>query len=278
MPRFQTSDGLSLDYEDSGAGRPLLCLPGLTRNARDFDDLRAVLPAGWRMIVLTARGRGASDWAADPAQYAVPIEAHDAVELLDHLGLQRATMVGTSRGGILAMFIAATARDRLNGVLLNDVGPELAATGLDRISDYLGRRPAGQTYDEVAQALKLTMGAEFPDVTEARWRVLAERWFVEDDQGVGLRYDPRLADAVKLSTEAGPPPDMWPLFVAFGDMPVAVLRGENSDLLTAESVARMAERHPGLIARTVPDRGHVPFLDEPESLAALEALLAAVPE
>jgi len=152
--RFTTSDGLSLAYEDAGAGLPLLCLPGLTRNARDFDELATVLPGGVRMIRLTCRGRDPSDYAPDPAQYQLPVEARDAVELLDHLGIDKAAIVGTSRGGLIAMLLAATARDRLSGVLLNDIGPEINPAGLERIYDYIGARPAGPTLEHVAAALR----------------------------------------------------------------------------------------------------------------------------
>lgn len=273
--RFTTQDGLSLAFEDSGTGLPLLCLPGLTRNARDFDDLRAVVPDGLRMIVLTSRGRGTSDRAPDPAQYAVPVEARDALDLLDHLGLEKVTIVGTSRGGIIAMLLALTAKDRLAGVLLNDIGPEIATEGLDVIYDYIGRPPSGANYDEVAQTLKGNMGEAFPGLSDARWRTLAERWFVEQSDGIGLRYDPKLRDAV-LAQAAQEQPDLWPFFDALAPLPVAVVRGANSDLLTAQTVAKMAERRPDLIVETVPDRGHVPFLDEPEAIRALTRLVDAV--
>lgn len=275
MPRFTTSDGLSLAYEDSGAGLPLLCLPGLTRNARDFDDLKAVLPGGLRMIALTSRGRDPSDYATDPMQYAIPVEAKDALELLDHLGVARAVLIGTSRGGLVSMLLATAAKDRLAGVLLNDIGPVIEPAGLDRIKQYLGRRPAGRSYTDVAAGLAQTMGAEFPSFGEAEWRRLAERWFVEEPQGVGLRYDARLRDAV-LAHEKEGPVDLWPLFDALEGIPLAVVRGENSDLLSADTLAEMQARRPDMIAVTVPERGHVPLLDEAESLDALDRLLAKV--
>lgn len=275
MERFTTADGLSLVYEDYGQGQPLLCLPGLTRNARDFDDLKAVLPEGLRMITLTSRGRGASDWAEDHMQYAVPVEARDALQLLDHLGLEKAIVVGTSRGGIIAMLLALTAKDRLAGALLNDIGPEIAQAGLDEIYDYIGVAPKGRTYAEVGQGLKANMGPAFPGLSDVRWAELAERWFEETGDGMALRYDPRLRDAM-LAQAAQDQPDLWPFFEAFEGLPVAVVRGANSDLLTAETVDKMAARRPDLIAAEVPDRGHVPFLDEPEAVAALERLVEAV--
>lgn len=273
--RFTTSDGVSLAYEVRGQGLPLLCLPGLTRNARDFDDLGAVLPDGIRMIVLTSRGRGASDWAEDKTTYAVPVEARDALELLDHLGVARATVLGTSRGGLIAMLLAAVAKPRLAAVLLNDIGPELMPEGLEKIMGYIGVPPKGRTYADVAVALKATMATGFPDLSDARWLEIAERWFDVTDSGVALRYDPALRDAL-IAQSAAPAPDLWPLFDALEGLPLAVIRGANSDLLSAETVAAMAARRPDMIVAEVPNRGHVPFLDEPEALAALTAIMGQI--
>ncbi len=275
MKTFTTSDGLSLAYEDTGAGLPVLCLPGLTRNARDFDDVAPHL-GDVRLLRLTSRGRGASDWDGTYQNYAVPVEARDVVEFLDHVGIKQAVMLGTSRGGILSMFLAATARDRLAGVILNDIGPVIEDAGLDRIMDYLGKPPAGRTYADVAKALAMTMGDEFADVDAERWEVQAERWFEEKTDGMALRYDPLLAKAVKEAAEAGPAPDLWPLFDALAGIPLAAIRGMNSDLLTEETLAEMANRRPDMHIARVPNRGHVPFLDEPESLAAIRIVLGAL--
>ncbi|PZQ51581.1 MAG: alpha/beta hydrolase [Rhodovulum sulfidophilum] len=271
--RFTTSDGLSLAYTDVGAGRPLLGLPGLTRNAADFEDLAAALGPGYRLIALTSRGRHGSDFDPEWKNYNVAVEGRDAVELLDHLGLDRATVIGTSRGGLIAMLLALLAKDRLAAVLLNDIGPEIAPGGLERIMGYLGVPPKGKTYAEVAAALRATAAAEFPDVPLDRWEIGARRWFSETPDGIALNYDPKLRDAV-LAGAVEPAGDMWPLFDAFAGIPLAVLRGANSDLLTAETVAKMKARRPDLIVAEVPNRGHVPFLDEPEALAALDELLA----
>lgn len=270
---FTTSDGLRLAYTDTGAGRPLLGLPGLTRDAADFEDLAAVLPPDTRLIALTSRGRRGSDFDPEWRNYNVAVEGRDAVELLDHLGLDRVTIIGTSRGGLIALLMAALVKDRLAGVLFNDIGPEIAPSGLERIMGYLGIPPKARTYAEVAAALAAVGGREFPDVPPARWEKSARRWFAETPDGIALTYDPKLRDAV-LEGSAAPAPDMWPLFDALAGIPVAVLRGANSDLLSAETVARMKARRPDLIAAEVPNRGHVPFLDEPEALAALAELLA----
>lgn len=276
MPRFTTSDGLTLAYEDDGGpGVPLLCLAGLTRDARDFDDLAAVAPPGLRLIRLTSRGRGASDWAPDPQLYSIPVEARDALELLDHLKLDAVVILGTSRGGLIAMVIAATQPQRLLGTILNDIGPVLEPEGLERIKDYIGIAPKARDFDELARALKASMGAGFPTLSDASWHALAQRWFREDDDGIGLTYDPKLRDAV-LAAGAQPAPDLWPLFDALAAKPLATIRGANSDLLSAAVLAQMQARAPQMIAATVPDRGHVPFLDEPEALAAIEALVARI--
>jgi pimeloyl-ACP methyl ester carboxylesterase len=271
---FTTSDGLKLDWQEEGAGLPVLCLPGLTRNAADFDELAAALGGRYRLIRLTLRGRGKSDRDPDWKNYNVLVEGRDVVEFLDFLGLPTVTVVGTSRGGMIAMLLAATVKDRLAGVLLNDVGPVLEAEGLANIMSYLGVPPKARTYAEVVPALEARLGERFPRLGPAKWMSLAERWFDQGPEGLVLNYDPKLRDALEAAT--GPAPDMWPLFDALAGLPVAVVRGANSDLLSAATVAEMAQRHPGLIVAEVPDRGHVPLLDEPEALGAFEALMADV--
>lgn len=271
---FTTSDGLRLAWEEEGAGLPVLCLPGLTRNASDFDELAAALGGRFRLIRLTLRGRGRSDRDPDWKNYNVAVEGRDVVEFLDFLGLARVTIVGTSRGGLIAMLLAATVKERLAGVLLNDVGPVLEPEGLANIMGYLGVAPTVKTHPQAAAALEARLGGRFPSLPAGKWLSLAQRWFDATPDGLVLNYDPRLRDA--LEAAAGPVPDMWPLFDALAGLPVAVVRGANSDLLSAATVAEMARRHPGLIVAEVSERGHVPFLDEPEALRAFEALMAEV--
>jgi pimeloyl-ACP methyl ester carboxylesterase len=275
MNRFVTSDGLGLAWAEEGAGLPLLCLPGLTRNGSDFDELAAALGGRHRLIRLTLRGRGLSDRDPDFMNYNVAVEARDVLEFLDHLGLERVVIVGTSRGGMIAMALAMAAKERLAGVLLNDVGPELDPEGMDAIMTYLGITPRARTHADAALALRARMGARFPGLSDVKWLSLARRWFDEAPEGLALNYDPRLRDAVEAGLRA-PAGDMWPLFDALAGVPVAVVRGANSDLLAPATVAAMRARRPDLIVAEVPDRGHVPFLDEPEALAALEALVARI--
>lgn len=266
MPRFTASDGVSLNYEDEGEGLPLLCLAGLTRDHHDFDYVAPHLD-GVRLIRPDYRGRGQSDWA-DPGTYQIPVEGRDAIELLDHLGLERAAVLGTSRGGLIAMVLAATARDRLTGVALNDIGPEIGSEGLDVIKGYLGRNPPWKTYEEAAEKRAAAMTA-FENVPPERWDREARLLYREGPDGLTIPYDPKLRDAV-LGDGAQPAADMWPLFDALKGLPLCAIRGANSNLLTEKTFAEMKARRPDMIAATVPDRGHIPFLDEPEALDALD--------
>lgn len=274
MPNFTTSDGLSLHYTDSAQGQalPLICLPGLTRDGQDF---RYFAPHGahYRMITLDARGRGQSDLDPEIANYNVMREAQDVIELMDHLGLEQAAILGTSRGGMVAMVLAATAKDRLSAVVLNDVGPEIPQGGIARIMEYVGRRPAAKTYDKAAQTLAALMAPAFPDVPPARWREEVEVFYDETPDGLSLRYDPRLRDALLEQAKAGPPPDLWALFMALEGLPCGAIRGANSDVLSHETYLEMQRRLPALQAVELDNRGHVPFLDERAALTLIHSVL-----
>lgn len=269
---FSAADGARLAYRDQGAGLPVLCLAGLTRNMEDFDDALPAL-AETRVIRMDYRGRGDSAWTG-AASYTVAQEAADALALLDHLGVDRAAVLGTSRGGLIGLVLAATAKDRLRGLCLNDIGPEIHRPGLERIKDYVGRRPAAKTLAEMAEKLPATSPG-FAGVTPAQWAAFAARLYRESDRGLELRYDPALREAF-LAAFDGPPADLWPLWAATEGLPVAVIRGANSDLLTADCVARMQAMRPDLIVAQVPDRAHVPFLDEPEAVGAIHRWLEAM--
>ncbi|CAM3255604.1 Pimeloyl-ACP methyl ester carboxylesterase [Paracoccus aminovorans] len=271
MPaRFQAEDGASLAYRDEGQGLPVLALSGLTRTGRDFDYVAPHLD-GVRLIRPDYRGRGGSEWTGAES-YSVPQEARDALALLDHLGIEKAAVLGTSRGAIIGMLLAATAHDRLLGLCLNDVGPVLQREGLEKIFDYIGRNPAGRSLADLAQRLPLAMPG-FAHVPASRWLEEVQRHYVETPEGLRINYDPALRDSF-LAAFDGTPPDLWPLFDAAQDLPLALIRGANSELLSAETAAEMCRRRPDMIFAEVPDRGHVPYLDEPESLRAIHAWLA----
>ncbi|WP_425083948.1 alpha/beta fold hydrolase [Ruegeria profundi] len=272
MGEFKSSDGIRLHYEDSGAGVPLLCLAGLTRNGRDF-SLLAPHVADARLITMDARGRGQSDHDPNHANYNVLRETQDVIELLDHLALDRVVVLGTSRGGMIAMMLATLQPDRLAGVILNDVGPVIEPSGIARIMDYVGVAPNSKTFDEAAAVLKAVTEPHFPDIPLEVWRIQAENQYQETPEGLALRYDPALRMALIEQAAAGPVPDLWPFFEALQGIPTGVLRGANSDILSQETLKQMQAHHPGLITAEIPDRGHVPFLDEPQSLTVIRKIL-----
>ena len=264
---FTAADGARLAYRDEGAGLPVLCLAGLTRGMDDFDYLAPAL-ADCRMIRMDYRGRGQSDWTG-AASYTVPVEAKDALALLDHLGLPAAAVVGTSRGGLIAMYLAAVAKDRLLGVCLNDVGPALSADGLASIMDYVGRRPAARTLAEVAARMPQLLRG-FGEVPEGRWEAEAARLYRQGQDGVQLTYDPELRDSF-LAAMKDPSATAWPLFDALAGLPLALIHGAGSDLLSDETADEMRRRRPDMIYGKVPGRGHIPWLDEAESVAVVRA-------
>ncbi len=269
MPTFTAADGTKLHYEEAGDGPPILALAGLTRNTGDFDHVAPHLAC--RLIRMDYRGRGKSDWA-DPATYSIRQEAQDALALLDHLGLDKAAILGTSRGGLIAMGIAAMAKDRLTGVALNDIGPEIAQTGLDVIMDYVGRNPVQKTWEEAA-AFRAKAWIHFRNVPHTRWMAEVRNHYEETPEGLIIRYDPKLRDAI-IAAGAQPAPDLWPLFDSLDGLPLCLIRGANSDLLSKATADEMARRRPDMIRADIPERGHVPFLDEPEALDALHSWIA----
>ncbi len=277
MKRFTTSDGLSLAYEDEGKGQPVLCLPGLTRNSRDFDLFAEQFSRDYRIIRLDFRGRGESAYDENFQNYHPAVEARDVVELLAHLGLEKTTIIGTSRGGIVAMVLAATAKQVLEGVVLVDIGPVIEREGLDEIAGYLGIRPKYKTVASAALAASLNRQARFPGVGADRWNwFFSNNWYDAED-GIRLRYDRKLRNAfLGAMEEAGEMPDTWPLFDAFEGLPLALIHGENSDILSQATADEMRARRPDMMYASVPGRGHIPFLDEPECVELLRRFLGSL--
>ncbi len=269
MAYFSAADGARLFYLDEGDGLPLVCLPGLTRTTADFDYLKPHLPPV-RLVRMDYRGRGKSDWTGAET-YTVPQEAADVLALLDHLGIPSAAILGTSRGGIIGMYLCATTPDRVRGLCLNDVGPVLDPLGLERIKAYVGERPTARTYAAAAATLPYVMHG-FRDVPPERWMSEARKFYIETSQGLEISYDPALRSAFLKALNDGPG-DLWPLFERACGRPLALIRGANSDLLTAATAAEMVRRCPSMIWEDVPNRGHVPFLDEPESLSVIHRWL-----
>jgi len=272
------ADGLRLHYGDypGPAGKPpLLCLHGLTRNARDFAEFGERYSADRRVLAIDFRGRGLSDYDPLPARYLPPTYAADVLHMLDALGLERAVFVGTSLGGIVTMVVAAMAPQRIAASILNDVGPELTDAGLERIRSYVGKSARFASWDEVADAIAANNRHVPASYGHADWVKLAHRVCREDDGAIVFDYD--MAIAQPFDTK-GPTPaiDMWPLFQALGRKPLLVVRGEHSDLLGTDALARMHDAVPDMKSVTVPGVGHAPMLDEPEAVAAIDAFLKGI--
>lgn len=273
MAYVTSADGLKLAYDVTGQGAALLCLPGLTRNMEDFEPILDAFAHRAQVIRMDFRGRGASDWG-DPASYQVPVEAGDVVTLLDHLHLDRVTILGTSRGGLVALVLAAIARDRIAGVIFNDIGPEIMPEELSYIMDYLGKPPKFRTLEEAAAALPRHYAPAFRDVPAANWHALARRIYREEGGQLVNRYDPKLREAVAPAfAPDAVAPDLWPLFDALAGAPLGLIRGAGSNILSAETAAEMLRRRPDMAYAELADRGHVPFLDEPPALAVIETVL-----
>ncbi|EQA97912.1 alpha/beta fold hydrolase [Sphingobium baderi] len=275
-------DGLRLHYRDyagGGEGRPpLLCLPGLTRNARDFEPLAERLAGDWRLICPDMRGRAESAYAKDPMTYVPLIYLQDIGRLLADLAVTRFVAIGTSLGGIIAMLVAATHREWLAGALLNDVGPTLENAGLARIRTYVGMGQSHPSWVHAARALEESNRDIYPAYDLQQWIAMAKRLYRLNSAGrVVLDYDMRVAEPLRLTGGEEAAPDMWPVMAAFRGIPTQILRGERSDLLSDATARRMiAEIGEGAELTVVPNVGHAPALDEPESVAAIDRLLSRV--
>lgn len=280
---FTSIEGLKLYYRDYHGPLepiPVLCIPGLTRNSRDFEFIAAHMAASRRVVVADLRGRGNSEYAKDPRHYTVAVEAADTFRLMDHAKVGEIVVLGTSRGGVVAMTMAATRPDLLRGVILNDIGGEIDAPGLSRIMDFMGREGPILNWKTAAQEMSRTYARVFPDVGDARWLAFARALYREKNGQILPDYDPRLADAIRESTPnispSGPAVPLWPLFSALAQIPTLVLRGGNSDLLTAGTLERMHALKLDLASTVVERCGHAPFLDEPEAIAAIDRFLEQI--
>jgi len=277
--RYWTSrDGLKLHYRDYAgpADRPpLLMLHGLTRNSRDFEDVAARYAGDWRVISVDFRGRGLSEWDKDSSRYSPTTYAADVLHLLDELDVARAVFLGTSLGGLVTMIVAAMAPQRIAGVLLNDVGPELDLSGIDRIKSYVGKPVYFASWDEAVAEMSGRHGDVHPAYGPDQWRAYARRVCRETERGIELDYDMAIADPFNKAN-SGEPSDGWPYYRALAGRPVLVLRGESSDLLPDRVAERMASEIDDVEVVTVANVGHAPDLSETESAAAIDRLLERV--
>jgi pimeloyl-ACP methyl ester carboxylesterase len=259
--------------------RPAVCLPGLTRNGRDFHYLASYLshhPQRPRDVYcIDYRGRGGSDYDRDWHNYTPYVELIDTLDFMTLQDVHRAAIIGTSRGGIIAMMMAALRPTAMGAVVLNDVGPVIETTGLARIMGYVGRTKVPRSWEDAALLLRETNERAFPAIESWQWEEIARAVFNERDGRPAQSYDRRLARALRAINLGRPTPDLWPQFIALGQFPALVVRGANSDLLSAETLEAMVERHPNLRTLTVPGQGHAPVLNEPETVEAIGSFLAA---
>jgi pimeloyl-ACP methyl ester carboxylesterase len=277
--RFRTGDGLELAYRDYRGPRDapftVICLPGLTRNVRDFEDLAPRLAARWRVLCLDTRGRGESARATDPMTYVPKSYVADLGALIAHEGLSEVALIGTSLGGMVATLFTAIHPEKVLGVVLNDVGPEIDPRGLARIAGYVGKTPPIETWEDAADAVADIDSGNFPDYGPADWLRQAKRRYAEGPDGrPRLDYD---LDIAKAFATPAATPEQWPFFHRLSNVPALLLRGATSDVLARETVERMKAAAPGLTAVEIEGRGHTPALDEPQALAAIEGFLASLP-
>ncbi len=277
---FTARDGMRLYgrcYPGTGdaRARPVLCLPGLTRNSRDFHDLAEALSrrpgAGRTVYTLDYRGRGLSEFDPDWNNYTVPVEMLDVLDFMTLVGLEKAAIVGTSRGGLITMLMAAVQPTVIGAVVLNDIGPVIEHDGLIRISGYVGRVPLPISWADAARMVRDLNHRHFPDISDSQWEDVARQWYNERNGRPAPGYDTKLGKA--LSVLYRPFPPLWPQFEALKNVPVLVVRGENSDVLSAATVEEMRRRHPALASVTVANQGHAPLLKDDPTIEAIRHFL-----
>ncbi|MDQ0319661.1 pimeloyl-ACP methyl ester carboxylesterase [Pararhizobium capsulatum DSM 1112] len=280
------TDGISIYVREYGSNLrgqtrlPIVCLAGLSRNSRDFHELAVHLSMRKfqprQVIALDYRGRGKSDWDPDSSHYQLPIEAQDVVKVCEALGIAKANFIGTSRGGLILHLLAATNPALLNSVILNDIGPVIEHAGLLHIRDYLSSPTRFLEWKDAVQNLKHLHGDAFPVLSEENWEAMAYAIYRHDGREIIADYDPALADALKNLNAETSLPDMWPLFEKLTAVPLLVIRGERSTILSGETLAEMIVRHPNATAVLAKGQGHAPLLHLDEPAQTIERFLDAL--
>jgi len=275
-------DGLKLHVRTYGSriapGLPVVCLPGLTRNSADFHALATALAGDAErprhVVAMDYRGRGRSEFDSDADNYSLAVELSDVVAVLTALGIAPAVFVGTSRGGILAMLLAAARPSAIAGGVLNDIGPVIETRGLMRIKSYVGKLPQSKSFKDAAEMLRRLFGPQFPKLSPGDWLDSARRSFIEQDGRLVADYDVKLANTLASLDPARPLPPLWAQFDALARVPVMIIRGANSDVLSAATVAAMRARRGDMEIVEVPDQGHAPLLVEDAIVRRIGAFFA----
>ena len=267
---YQSDDDLRLyarDYPCTIANAPvILCLPGLTRNSKDFATLATTLQQTHRVICPDQRGRGRSARDTDAARYRPDQYVLDMRALLDLLHIPEVVVIGTSLGGLMAILMMATLPTRINAAVLNDIGPEIDPRGVARIAEYVGKTAPANTWDEAATQTAMTNGAAFPDFSRHDWHAMARDLYIQEGNVPVLDYDPAIAQGLATGTAA---PNLWPLFDSVGQKPMLVIRGAVSDILSIKTMVEMSRRLPHLVSLNIAGRGHAPTLNEPDAWTAI---------
>ena len=274
---FQTTDGLRLfarDYPGPDANAPvLLCLHGLTRNSKDFASLAEALTSDFRVVVPEQRGRGLSDYAEDVSRYSLLQYVEDTQGLLVELGLQRLSVVGTSMGGLMTFALNALSPSLIERAVINDIGPEIAQAGLDRIKSYVGVAGPFEDWEEATAYLSSITAEIFPDWTDSQWSDFARQCYIEREGQIVIDYDPRIATPLATQSSDTEAETLWSLFESMAPVPSLLVRGELTDLLSPECVARMQKMHPSMAVLSVPNVGHAPMLNESGVTEAIRRFL-----
>ena len=280
---YHSTDGLRLyarDYpcRDRELASPpvVLCMHGLTRNSADFAGLAEHLSESCRVVSVDNRGRGRSDYDSNISNYTPVTYVQDMFTLLAQLDLEKVILCGTSMGGLMSLMMAAMQPERVQGIIINDIGPEIDPVGLERIKGYVGKSgPVGNWDEAIAQARAINEVA-FPDFSEQEWEDFTRGIYREDSGVPVLAYDPAISQPMNDENSNAVPPDLWPLFDAITGIPMLVIRGESSDILAPGCVAAMREKKPDLAVAEIPLRGHAPTLNEPSSRTAIDEFLASL--
>ncbi len=276
-------DGLRLHARDYGTGNassgiPVVCLPGLSRNAADFDSIAKVLNhgsggPGRRVLAIDYRGRGLSDYDKDWKNYNIIVEQADILAILAAAGIEKAVFLGTSRGGIHIMFLAESRPELIHAAIMNDIGPVLETPGLMRIKGYIGKYPAPRNLTEAVALLKKINGDYFTGLTVEEWEAYAKTSYYSESGQWGSRYDPQLTKQIEAWKEDEPSPPLWQQFDRLANIPLLVIRGQNSDLLSEATLLKMSVHHPGLESFTVGGQGHAPLLLDDFSISKINQFI-----
>ena len=276
---FTSRDGLRLYARHYGVPgsirRPLVCLAGLTRNSRDFHDLASALARpdenGRDVFAIDCRGRGRSQHDSNWKNYSILVELNDVLDFMTMRGLNRAAVIGTSRGGLITMLMAALRPNALGAVVLNDIGPVIEREGLARIVAYVGRVPLPATWAQAAELVSELNRRYFPTVSAEQWAEVARQVFNDENDLPAPSYDPNLSKAVSMMH--GAMPELWPQFAGLASLPLLAIRGANSDILSSATLARMQAVHPRLEAITVRGQGHAPLLKDAATIGVIAEFL-----